>query len=160
MKRTAGSGLQGVWLNRGSLLLQEATPLNQATASATWTVPQGQWWKPLSITSGVENLAAAAPTSVAVFFNLGNPAMTIAALETDLVAGLFDGVVTFAIGAASFTRNVVPFLASAPLPDIWLPPGSVIVLATGAPDGNADLAFPVLIALAAPNESIIGQPVE
>jgi hypothetical protein len=152
MKHTAGSGLQSVRFDRGALLLIQASPANGAIATATWNVPAGQWWKPLSITTRIDNPAAAGATSVFVTFNIGSTAIAVAALATDLIAATFDGIVSFGINAGQLTRNALPFLASAPLPECWLPPSAFIVISTGAPDSAANMTLPVLITLAADNQ--------
>ena len=109
------------------MLVVPAPNSQAATATVAWTLPEGIWWKVRQIRTNLDATNATAAVDVNTTANkTGFPSFKVG-LETTLAALTFDGVVTFGVSLVPY-QSVPVGTVNAPLPDVWLPPGTVITL--------------------------------
>jgi hypothetical protein len=145
MKWKAGAGVTKVQVETLLMLVQAAPNAQAASAQVTWLLPDGVWWKLKQVRTNLDATNATLPVDVnVVATKTGIPSFKIG-LATPLAALTFDGQVTFADQMPAQQSNPVGTV-TAPLPDVWLPPGTSIQLNAVTAAGFAVLQQCVLTA--------------
>lgn len=134
MKWLAGSGLTKVDLNQVILLAQKGPDANAQTATVTWTLPQGIWWKVTGLFANLDATNATAATVLQARYADTAFGDVVINADDNIIPLLFDGPVSLALGLPKVTGATQPTIM-APLPDIIIPPGSRVTLTAFAGAG-------------------------
>ena len=129
----AGSGVTKINTHQLVMLVVPAPNSQAATATAVWTLPEGIWWKVRQVRTNLDATNATAAVDVNVIATkTGFPGYKVG-LATTLAALTFDGIITFGVSLVAY-QSVPVGTVNAALPDVWLPPGTIVTLTatTGA----------------------------
>jgi hypothetical protein len=116
-----------------------------ASAQCQWILPEGIWWRLTQVRTSLDATNATAVIDVDVAANKSGFAGYRVGLATQLAPLTFDGTVTFAVGLVAYQSIPVDCINAA-LPDVWLPPGTVIQLSARTVAGFNVLQNSVLTA--------------
>lgn len=150
MNRFAGSGLQLVEFASGGLWFQGQPGGEGNAVTMSWFLPAGNWWRVDLVTAvlNVELSLADVTYHLSALFNaqqlwrISGPAA--------MAAGVYAGNVNFATQSPYF-NGTLERAVNSPLPDVYLPGGTEIILATDFDAGTVSLASGSLIARSASN---------
>lgn len=151
MSTTAGGGLQPVFFERGGLILVTAPPRTSVAPVAQFRLPAGAWWKINTVQCLLDSTASlfAVTYSVSAVYNA--QLLWFMTGLNQLAPGAFAGNVLFGRGIAP-QENVAQGMVAGQLPDVWLPPETVVNLGFSGVAGNQILTEAFLLAQSTYNE--------
>lgn len=106
--------------------------------STSFETNPGKWSRLHSVVLSVDNTTGINTNGILIQCSQGNSLFVHARTETPLTAFGFDGIVAFGIGLPQ-VFSAIDVFHSSPLPDVWLPPATLITVASTGLDPTAEL---------------------
>lgn len=139
MSATAGSGIQPVLYERGLLLLLRADDRTAVSPTATMQLPAGNWWKLDTVSMLLDATAAGFPVTYAISANYNAQILFRCVGLNQIPAGTFAGNILWGRQMTP-QENVNEALLVGQLPDLWLPPSTVLSVSLQGIAGNLALS--------------------
>ena len=149
-RKDAGAGETAIDLRFGSVFMQTQITLASDIVEVEWTLPSGNWWRVHLVSAPVSASLALAPIEVFCEFYFGTVPLMKLIGPTDRPGPGFNGNVQFALGVPVLD-NVARNNVMLPLPDIFVPGGTRVVLILYTTAGVISVPPAFLIARAVAN---------
>ena len=125
----AGSGLTGVSSLDGDVSVFERPGAVGAALSVQWILPDGSWWRVRLVAFDLVTTGTAEFSQGIIEFTYGASPLYRMSLANFVEPGFATSFSTFGVGLP-FRAETSPQLQVAPLPEVLLPPGTVVTLAS------------------------------
>ena len=142
----AGSGLTGVSSLDGDVSVFPRPGGVGAALSVEWILPDGSWWRVRLVAFELVTTATVEFSQAIIDFTYGASPLYRMSLANLIEPGWPTSFSTFGVGLP-FRAETSPQLQVAPLPEVLLPPGSIVTLSFAVPGGTVELVKPVMVAV-------------